>query len=87
VIADGRQFYVRPGAILSLQDELFGDRLNVVGIIGRGSDPAVLSKVKKDDQVDWLLASQVLRSDRWVDDIESVLNAPNFTAIAELRQY
>ena len=40
----------------------FGDGFNVVGIIGRGSNPAVLSKVKTADRVDWLLAYQVPRS-------------------------
>ncbi|HTV10198.1 MAG TPA: hypothetical protein VMD97_14235 [Candidatus Aquilonibacter sp.] len=75
VIADGQQFYVRPGAIAPLQDELFGDRFNVVGIIGRASNSHVLEKIKAGGQIDWRLAYDLLRSEEWVDDIEAVRQA------------
>jgi pimeloyl-ACP methyl ester carboxylesterase len=75
VIADGQQYYVRKGAIAPLQDELFGDGLNVVGIIGRGSNETVRAKVRTGDQTDWLLAYKLLRSEQWVDDIEAVREA------------
>ncbi len=75
VIADGQQYYVRQGAIAPLQDELFGDGFNVVGIIGRGSNEAVRAKVRGRGQTDWLLAYELLRSEQWVDDIEAVREA------------
>ena len=37
VIADGQQFYVRPGAMRDLQQSTFGDAVNVVGITTRGT--------------------------------------------------
>lgn len=72
VIADGQQFYVRKGLITKLQDKLFGDSFNVVGIIGRGVNEQVARDVKQGDSIDWLTAYQVLNSDEWIEDIESV---------------
>ena len=75
VIADGQQYYVRQGTIAPLQGELFGDRFNVVGIFGRGSNPAVLEKIRSGAQVDWPRAYELLRAEQWVADIESVRKA------------
>ena len=72
VIADGQQFYVRKGLITPLQDKLFGDSFNVVGIIGRGVNEQVMREVKQGGSVDWLNAYQILNSDEWIEDIESV---------------
>ena len=72
VIADGQQFYVRTGLIAPLQDKLFGDSFNVVGIIGRGVNEQVAREVKHGSSVDWLTAYQILNSDEWIEDIESV---------------
>jgi pimeloyl-ACP methyl ester carboxylesterase len=74
-IADGQQFYVKRGTVAPLQDELFGDRFNVVGIMGRGSNDAVMAKVRTGDAVDWQLAYRLLRSEQWVEDIEEVRKA------------
>lgn len=75
IVADGQQFYVRSGTIAPLQDELFGDRFNVVGIIGRASNAAVLAKIRPSGEIDWQLAYRLLRSEEWVDDIEAVRQA------------
>jgi pimeloyl-ACP methyl ester carboxylesterase len=72
VIADGQQFYVRKGLITPLQDKLFGDSFNVVGIIGRGVNETVMREVKQGGSVDWLNAYQILNSDEWIEDIDSV---------------
>jgi len=71
VIADGQQFYVRKGLVAPLQDMLFGDSFNVVGIVGRGATEAALQQVKR-SSVDWLTAYEVLKSDEWIEDIELV---------------
>jgi pimeloyl-ACP methyl ester carboxylesterase len=72
VIADGQQFYVREGFVAQLQEKLFGDSFNVVGIVGRGANKSVLQKVKHESSFDWFTAYQILRSDEWIEDIESV---------------
>ena len=72
VIGDGQQFYVRKGLITPLQEEIFGDRFNVVGIIGRGVNETVAQRVKHGDSIDWLEAYEIFRSSEWVEDIESV---------------
>lgn len=72
VIADGQQYYVQAGLIAPLQDELFGDAFNVVGILGRGQNEAVLDRIKPKAIIDWQLAYQFLNSDQWIEDIEAV---------------
>jgi pimeloyl-ACP methyl ester carboxylesterase len=73
VIADGQQFYVRKGLIAPLQDELFGDGFNVVGIFGRGSNDDVKEELLHSDKsLYWLRTYELLKSEEWVDDIESV---------------
>jgi len=47
VIADGQQFYVRSGAMAELQKSTFGDGVNVVGIVTRGTTPAFI-------QAEWI---------------------------------
>ena len=73
VVADGQQFYVRHGMIAPLQKEVFGDDFNVVGVIGRGFNPAVKARVVlHDNQVDWRSAYDLYRWEQWADDIEAV---------------
>jgi pimeloyl-ACP methyl ester carboxylesterase len=72
VIADGQQFYVRKGSVADLQVQVFGDQLNVVGIVGRGFNDAVIQKYDRDGRVDWPSAYEFLKSDQWVEDIERV---------------
>lgn len=73
VIADAQQFHVRPGAMPALQDSLFGEGFNVVGIIGRGSRPMFIRAARgADGRIDWLNAWRVFNSVQWVEDIEVV---------------
>jgi len=54
VVADGQQFYLRRGALRELQESLFGPGLNVVGLVGRGSDPGVAPHaIGPDGKPDW----------------------------------
>ena len=72
VIADGQQFYVRKGLISTLQEKLFGDSFNIVGIIGRGVNESVMQQAQRGGSLDWLAAYEVLNSNEWIEDIESV---------------
>jgi pimeloyl-ACP methyl ester carboxylesterase len=72
VVADGQQFYVRKGLIAPLQEKLFGDSFNIVGITGRGMNQSVMQEVKHGGSLDWLTAYEVLNSNEWIEDIESV---------------
>ncbi len=73
VITDAQQFHVRPGAMPALQASLFGDGFNVVGIMGRGSNPAFVRHVRDaQGQPDWQAAWRIFRSAQWVEDIEAV---------------
>src|SRR3990170_1822771 len=75
VVADGQQFYVRAGAVPVLQDALFGDAFNVVGIIGRGTTSRVLERIRQHGTVDWATAWQLLKADQWVGDLDRVRRA------------
>jgi hypothetical protein len=48
-----QQYYVRKGLIVPLQDELFGDSFNMVGIVGRGASPAVQERIRHGPEIDW----------------------------------
>jgi hypothetical protein len=72
VVGDGQQYYVRKGLIEPLQEEIFGDRFNVVGLIGRGANEVAVQHVKHGESIDWLEAYGVFKSSEWVEDIESV---------------
>lgn len=73
VIADGQQFYVRHGAVAQLQQTLFGDAFNVVGIITRGSTKEFIkATLDTNNQPDWARAWRIFNSDQWIEDIESI---------------
>jgi pimeloyl-ACP methyl ester carboxylesterase len=73
VIADGQQFYVRPGAMKELQESTFDGSVNVVGIVTRGTTPAFVSAaVGHDGKPDWLKAWKIFNSGEWQRDIDSV---------------
>jgi hypothetical protein len=73
IIADAQQFYVRHGAVAQLQQTLFGDAFNVVGIITRGSTQEFINAAfNKNKQIDWTKAWRIFNSEQWVEDIESV---------------
>jgi pimeloyl-ACP methyl ester carboxylesterase len=73
VIADGQQFYVRPGAMADLQKSTFGDGVNVVGIVTRGTTPAFIqASLDYAGKPDWLKAWKIFNSNEWIHDIEAV---------------
>lgn len=73
VIADAQQFYVRTGAMPALQASLFGDGFNVVGILGRATNPAFLrASLDNEGHTDWRAAWRIFNSAQWVEDIEAV---------------
>jgi pimeloyl-ACP methyl ester carboxylesterase len=76
VIADGQQFYVRAGAMKELQQSTFGEAVNVVGVITRGTTPAFINAtLNSNGKPDWLKAWKVFNSEEWIRDIESVRKA------------
>lgn len=76
VVADGQQYYVRPGATAALQRDVFGDRFNVVGILTRGSTPDfVRAALDASGHPDWKKAWRLFKADQWVEDIEAVRHA------------
>jgi hypothetical protein len=76
VIADGQQYYMRPGATSALQKDVFGDELNVVGILSRGGTPEFVSAaLDAKGQPDWQRAWTVFNADQWVEDIDAVRRA------------
>jgi pimeloyl-ACP methyl ester carboxylesterase len=73
VIADGQQFYVRSGAMADLQKSTFGDSVNVVGIVTRGTTPAFIqAALDPTGKPDWIKAWNIFNSAEWIGDIESV---------------
>ena len=76
VIADGQQYYVRPGAMKDLQESTFGNGVNVVGIVPRGTTPAFIkASLDSAGKPDWLRAWQIFNSREWIKDIESTRKA------------
>jgi pimeloyl-ACP methyl ester carboxylesterase len=76
VIADGQQYYLRPGATAALQRDVFGDRVNLVGILTRGSTPEfVQAALDPEGRPDWLKAWRIFNSSQWVEDIDAVRRA------------
>lgn len=76
IIADAQQFYVRRGGIAQLQQAIFGDAFNVVGIVGRGgTQEFIKATLDVASQPDWAKAWQVFNSDQWIGDIDSVRKA------------
>lgn len=72
IIADGQQFYVRRGAVAQLQQALFGDAFNVVGIVTRGSTQEFIkATLDGSGQPDWAKAWRIFNSEQWINDIES----------------
>lgn len=76
LIADGQQFFVRPGAIPALQERLFGPGFNVVGIVGRhgfANDQPFLALIRQENgDTDWEAAWALFRAEQWIEDIEFV---------------
>jgi hypothetical protein len=76
VVADGQQYYMRPGAAGTLQKEVFGDDLNVVGILSRGGTPEFVSAaLDASGKPDWQAAWTIFNADQWLEDIDAVRRA------------
>lgn len=72
VIADGQQFLIRKGRMASVQ-ERYGPEFNVVGIVGRADNPALVKACKDTNgKVNWERAWQFYNSGQWIEDIERV---------------
>jgi pimeloyl-ACP methyl ester carboxylesterase len=73
VVSDGQQFFVGQGAAAKLQQQLFGPKVNVVGLITRGSTSAFIdATLDASGKVDWLKAWRVFNANQWIEDIEQV---------------
>jgi hypothetical protein len=76
VVADGQQYYMRPGAASALQKEVFGDDINVVGILSRGGTPEFVSAaLDASGKPDWRAAWTIFNADQWLEDIDAVRRA------------
>jgi hypothetical protein len=83
IIADAQQYYVRRGAMADIQNTLFGDAFNVVGIVGRSTSEEFLKSTRAADrQVDWIKAWRIFNSDQWIADIDAVRRAFLGTGLA-----
>jgi pimeloyl-ACP methyl ester carboxylesterase len=62
--------------VADLQKSVFGDRFNVVGIVGRGRTDAFAQAALNDKgEKDWSKAWTIFRSEQWIGDIERVRKA------------
>lgn len=73
LVADGQQFFIRPGAAAQLQQKIFGPDFNVVGLITRGTTPEFINAtLDADSKPNWVRAWKVFNSGQWIEDIDSV---------------
>lgn len=76
IIADAQQFYVRREQVARLQQTLFGESFNVVGIVGRGSTQEFIRfALGTNNQPDWVRAWRIFNSEQLINDIEAVRRA------------
>lgn len=73
VVADGQQYFVRPGGAARLQRGLFGDRLNVLAIVGRSRAPELERFVLPGTRPDWQAGYRFLNWQQWARDVEAVI--------------
>ena len=63
IITDAQQFYVSKGRVQKIQEELFGEDFNVLGIITGGNNQDLRDKVKVDaSDTDWDKAHSLFQS-------------------------
>jgi hypothetical protein len=74
VVADGQQYFVRPGGAARLQRDLFGPGLNVLTIVGRSRSNAIGRLVMNPDGTDWRTAYRLLNWTQWARDIATVID-------------
>jgi len=72
IIGDGQQFYIRPSEMPRFRT-IFGPDVNIVGIAGRGFEPAIAAKLGSPDgpAADWELAYRLLNDGQWTADIDT----------------
>ena len=73
VVADGQQYFVRPGGAARLERDLFGGGLNVLAIVGRSRAPEVERFVLPGARPDWQAAYRFLNWRQWARDVEAVI--------------
>ncbi len=72
-VADGQQFFIRPGRVAQVAARTCGGDVNVVGIPGRIISDELVALVTGDDgSVDWPQAARVFGSRQWCGDIDAV---------------
>lgn len=72
-VADGQQFFIRPGRMRQVADRTCRGDVNVVGIPGRIIAEELADLVADDDgRIDWPLAARVFGSRQWCGDIDAV---------------
>jgi len=75
-IADGQQFWARPGRAARFQKETFGNKMNVLVLFGRSMNNLIDSYLRdKNGEIEWQQAYRLFKSDQWIEDIESVRKA------------
>ncbi len=74
VIADAQQFYVVKGRLKKIQTQLFGDKINVLGVISRSNVSELRQRVisPEDNKIDWMAAYRIFQAFQYVNDIELI---------------
>ena len=56
-IADGQQFWARPGRAARFQKETFGNKMNVLVLFGRPMSQVIISQIKNETgKINWMKA-------------------------------
>lgn len=73
VIADGQQFFLTPGRIAKIQRDEFNNKVNLIGIPGRGAQLEVAEFCRVgNDSTDFVLAFECLKSEQWCRDVDAI---------------
>lgn len=73
VVADAQQFYVRKGNIKRIQEDLFGEKFNVLGIIPRNNvDKLIERTLDENGEIYWKKAYLLFNSFQYANDIELI---------------
>jgi pimeloyl-ACP methyl ester carboxylesterase len=72
-VADGQQYFTRPGGAARLQKELFGTELNLLTIVGRSRSEEIARLVMKPERTDWGHGYRLLKWTQWARDLGSVI--------------
>ena len=74
LVADGQQFFLRPGGAARLQGQLFGTGFNVLGIVGRSRSDRLARMVTPAGRTDWEAAYRLLNWTQWARDLGLVID-------------